>query len=189
LGVVLLTGLAFAGYVVLGQADDPPATASAAPSSAPAPSAVTAAPPPAPSASSGPAKARFTCQPEACEWVVCDGKNVTGIGEDVELAPGSHECSASKNGFASKALTFEAVPGQVSPVLFELSPLPPPAPKAVAPAAPKAAVPTAPASKPAAAAPAAKPAAAKPTAAAPAAKPATTTTKPKKKCSTFLGCK
>lgn len=194
LGVLLFGGLAFAGYKVLGSSSSAPATpepsAAASVSAAPVVSAAPAAP-------SGPARARFTCQPEACEWVVCDGKNVTAINEEVELAPGSHDCSASKNGFGSKSVTFTAAPGEVSAVLFELPPLPAgaaqkagiaPAAAAAAPAAPAAT----PAAKPAAVAatpkatPAAKPAAPAP-AATPAAKPATTTKK--KKCSTFLGCK
>ena len=192
LGVLLVGGLAFAGYKVLGSSSSAPATpepsAAASVSAAPVVSAAPAAP-------SGPAKARFTCQPEACEWVVCDGKNVTAINDEVELTPGSHDCSASKNGFGSKSVTFTATPGEVSAVLFELPPLPAGAAQkaGLAPAAKPAPAPAAtPAPKPAAVAatpkatPTAKPAAATP-AAAPAAKPATTTKK--KKCSTFLGCK
>lgn len=187
IGVVLFAGLAFAGYKVLGK--------SGAEEAAPAPSAsavASTAPSAVPSAvPSGPARARFTCQPEACEWVVCDGKNIAVINDDIELTPGSHDCSASKNGFGSKSVTFTATPGEVSAVLFELPALPattqqkaalatptPAAKPAPVAAAPKAAAPT-PAAKPAAAA------AAKPAAAA-AAKPAATK---KKKCSTFLGCK
>jgi hypothetical protein len=194
LGVLLLGGLAFAGYKVLGSGSSAPATpepsAAASVSAAPVASAAPAAP-------SGPARARFSCQPEACEWVVCDGKNVTTINDEVELAPGSHDCSASKNGFGSKSVTFTATPGEVSAVLFELPPLPAGAAQkaGLAPAATPA-----PAAAPAAATPAAKPAAvaatpkATPTpkpaatpAATPAAKPAATSKK--KKCSTFLGCK
>jgi len=209
-GVLLLSGVAFGGYLLLGRdpitdAAPPSASASAAPPSAVASSAPSAAP-----VVSGLARARFRCQPEACEWVVCDGKNIDGISEDVELAPGSHECSASRSGFASKAVTFTASAGQVTAVAFELAPLPAKAepapalakPAAAAPAAatpaakPTAAVPAKPAAiptaKPAAAAPAAKPAAAtaagKPTVA-PASKPAAATPTSKKKCSTFLGCK
>jgi hypothetical protein len=199
LGVLLLGGLAFAGYKVLGSDSSAPATPEpSAAASVSAPPLVSAAP----AAPSGPARARFSCQPEACEWVVCDGKNVTTINDEVELAPGSHDCSASKNGFGSKSVTFTATPGEVSAVLFELPPLPAGAAQkaGLAPAATPAPA-AAPAAKPAAATPAAKPAAVaappkatpttKPTAATPAATPAAkpaTTTK-KKKCSTFLGCK
>lgn len=215
LGVLLLSGLAFAGYKVLGsksgdaQADAeasaaasaPAAPVSAVPSDSALPVAATSAAAPASSA-----RARFSCQPESCEWIVCDGKNLTGFSEELEVTAGVHECSASKFGFGSKSLTFTATPGQVSTVVFDLPPLPPKAGAvATAPAAP-----VAPASKPApVAAPASKPAAVaattKPVTAAPATKPAATptakpaltpTTKPpaatstkKKKCSTFLGCK
>jgi len=187
IGVVLFAGLAFAGYKVLGNSDErkaaPEPSASAVASAAP--SSVPVAVP------SGPARARFTCQPEACEWVVCDGKNIAVINDDIELLPGSHDCSASKNGFGSKSVTFTATPGEVSAVLFELPPLPATAQQKAALANPTPAAkpaPVAAAAKPAAATAPAKPAAAasKPTAAA-AAKPAAT--KPKKKCSTFLGCK
>jgi len=188
LGVLLLGGVALAGYKVLGSGSSAPtAEPSAAASVAPAPS-VSAAP----VVPSGPARARFTCQPEACEWVVCDGKNVTAIAEGVELTPGSHDCSASKNGFGSKSITFTASPGDVSAILFELPPLPANAAQKAGLAGTGAATPAAaPAAKPATVAttpkatPAAKPAATP--AATPASKPATTTKK--KKCSTFLGCK
>jgi hypothetical protein len=198
-GVLLLSGVAFGGYLLLSR---DPATDVAAPSpstSAALPSAVAPSPPSAaPVVVSGLARARFSCQPEACEWVVCDGKNIDGIAEDVELAPGSHECSASRSGFASKAVTFTASAGQVTAVAFELAPHPPKAEPAPALAKPTARA--APTPKPAAAAPTPKPVAAvpaktaaipaakpKPTAA-PASKPAATPTS-KKKCSTFLGCK
>ena len=119
LGVVLLSGLAFAGYKVVSSKGGDSA-ASAEPSASAAASA-----PPTPSAlPSGPARARFSCQPEACEWVVCDGKNLTGFNEEVELTPGNHDCSASKLGLGSKSLSFTAVPGQVIPVVFELPPVP-----------------------------------------------------------------
>jgi eukaryotic-like serine/threonine-protein kinase len=190
LGVVLLGGLAYAGYAVLGKGSAP------VPSAAPAIAAVPSTPAPAASvAVSAPARARFTCKPEDCEWVVCDGKNVSTVHDDIELTPGSHDCSASKNGFGSKAVTFTATPGQVTAVLFELPPLPAATQqKALAGnpgsvAAPKPA--TTPAAKPAPAAPATKPAAAPAPAAKPVATPPTkpAATKPKKKCSTFLGCK
>jgi hypothetical protein len=192
LGVVLAGGLAYAGYAVLGRGGA--AAASAAPSVATAPSA------PAPARSvawNTPARARFSCKPEDCEWVVCDGKNVSTVHDEIEVTPGNHDCSASKNGFGSKAVTFTATPGQVSDVLFELPPLPPSTQqKALAAGTPVSGV----AAKPA---PAARPTAAvakptptptaKPAATTPATKPATTkpaiTPKPKKKCSTFLGCK
>lgn len=204
-GVVLLAGVSFAGYKVLGRgtADEPAPEPSASPAASAAPSAVAAAP-------VGPARARFTCQPEACEWVVCDGKNVSAVNDELELTPGSHDCSASKNGFGSRSVTFTAIAGQVAAVVFELPPLPAAAPQKAAlpnptpPAKPAAvattAKPAAAAAKPAVAT-TAKPtaAAAKPTAAAtkpeavatkPAAAPAkSAAAKPKKKCSTFLGCK
>ena len=198
LGLLLFGGLAYAGYAVLshrsGVAPEPNA-------SAPVPSAAVAAPSAPVPATTGPARAHFTCQPQPCEWVVCDGKNITGINDEIEFSPGSHDCSASKNGFGSKSLTFTAAPGQVAQVLFELPPLPAatqakqaaaagtpkptppaakPAPTPAAKPAPPAAKPAPPAAKPAPT-PAAKPAPAKPAAATPA--------KPKKKCSTFLGCK
>lgn len=187
IGVVLFAGLAFAGYKVLGKSGD------SAPTPEPSASARAAAPPSAiPVATpSGPPRARFTCQPEGCEWVVCDGKNIAQINDEIELSPGSHDCSASKSGFGSKSVTFTATPGQVSAVVFELPPLPANAQQKAAPT--PAAKPTTatPATKPVAT-PAPKPAAAKPTATA-TAKPATTSkpaaSKPKKKCSTFLGCK
>jgi len=192
-GVVLCAGLAFAGYEVFGKGGNnqpaPEPSASAAASAAP--SALPVAAP------SGPARARFSCQPAACEWVVCDGKNIAVVDDDIELAPGSHDCSASKNGFGSKSVTFTATPGQVSAVVFELPPLPATAQQKAALANPAAPAKTSAAAvPPQAATPAAKPTAAKPTsapvAAKPAAAPAATkpaATKPKKKCSTFLGCK
>lgn len=215
LGVLLLTGLAAAGYSVLSKRNEPAATAASASASPPpvAPPAALPAAAPSPSVATGPAKARFTCQPEACEWVVCDGKNVSGIAEDVELTPGSHECSASRSGFASKAVAFTVSAGQTSPVLFELAPLPPPqqaksvaAAKPPAPAATAAAKPVAGSAsakgvaaatpKPAATTPAPKASAtAKPVASAKAAastataKAAASAKTVKKKCSAFLGCK
>jgi eukaryotic-like serine/threonine-protein kinase len=180
LGVVLLAGLAFAGYKVLGEttavapAPEPSATASVAPAT----SAAARVP-------SGPARARFTCQPEACEWIVCDGKNVSTVNDDIELVPGSHDCSASKNGFGSKSVTFTATPGETTAVIFELPPLPPTAQQKAA-ASPTPAAPP----KPVAATTSKPSTATKPTTTAkPATTKPTTTTKPKKKCSTFLGCK
>jgi eukaryotic-like serine/threonine-protein kinase len=199
LGVVLFTGLAFAGYKVLGssKADDE-AKAGAEPSAAVSASAAPPTPAPAPSTAAAapsdvaapaqPARALFSCQPQACEWIVCDGKNLTGFSQEIEVTAGPHECSASKFGFGSKSLTFTAVPGQVTTVVFDLPPLPPTAKqKAAAAATP------APAAKPATTpTPAAKPAATPTPVAKPAATPVTktpaTSTK-KKKCSTFLGCK
>jgi outer membrane biosynthesis protein TonB len=123
--------------------------------------------------------------------VVCDGKNVTGINDEIEFAPGNHDCSASKNGFGSKSLTFSATPGQTTEVLFDLPPLPA-ATQAKAAAAAGTPAPTTPAPKPAPVA-AAKPASPTPAAKPAPPKPATTppkpALKPKKKCSTFLGCK
>jgi eukaryotic-like serine/threonine-protein kinase len=203
-GGVLFAGLAYAGYQALGGpgekavAEPPsPSPSAAAPTPSAAPATAASAEP------TGPAKARFSCQPEACEWVVCDGKNVAGIEGEVEVAPGPHECSASKLGFGSKSLTFAATPGQVVSVLFELPALPAKAaaapPATAAPAvAPKAladaAKPAAPPAKAAAVAPkpvaSAKPStAAKAAATTQAAKDASASGKPKKKCSTFLGCK
>jgi serine/threonine-protein kinase len=191
LGVLLFGGVAFAGYKLLSGGSEaqvaPEASASAA---------VSAAPPPAASAApSGPARAKFSCKPEGCEWVVCDGKNLTGFSKEQEVTPGAHECSASKFGFGSKSLTYEATPGQLSDIVFELPSLPAGAQQKAAAAPAPATVGTAAAPKTAVATPS-KPAA-KPAAAA--SKPATTTTKPasakpatttkKKKCSTFLGCK
>ncbi len=181
LGVVLFAGLAFAGYKVLSKSGEAPVVPSAAVSATAAPSAAPVA------VATGPARARFTCQPEACEWVVCDGRNVSAVNEEIELVPGNHDCSASKNGFGSKAVTFTASPGQVSTVLFELPPLPAATQqKAAAATAPKLAPPGA---KPAPPTPAAKPAppAAKSAPPTPAAKPAPLNKK--KKCSPFLGCK
>jgi serine/threonine-protein kinase len=194
--VVLIGGLAAAGYAVLGGGSSsasvtPEPSAGAVPSAAPAPS--VAAP-----ASTAPARAKFTCQPEACEWVVCDGKNVSGLSDEIEFTPGSHDCSASRNGFGSKSLSFTATAGQTAAVTFELPPLPAAtqAKAAAAAAAAKPAATPAPATK-VTPAPATKTA---PTAAKPAATTASKTTAaaPKsttgkaakgKKCSTFLGCK
>jgi serine/threonine-protein kinase len=184
--ILLLGGLATAGYLVLGRSSGakPEPSASAAVSAAPPP--VTAQP------STAPARARFTCQPEACDWVVCDGKNVTGLNDEIEFVPGNHDCSASRNGFGSKSLSFTATAGQTTPVNFELPPLPA-ATQAKAAAAAAAAKPA----TAAAPAPATKATPAPATKAAPAttSKPASkdtaskSTTKSKKKCSAFLGCK
>jgi hypothetical protein len=208
LGVLLLGGLAYAGYAVLGRSSS---GVSAEPSASASASSVPLAAPSAPArVATGPARAHFTCQPQACEWVVCDGKNVTGINDEIEFAPGNHDCSASKNGFGSKSLTFSATPGQTTEVLFDLPPLPAatqakaaaaagtPAPTPAAAAKPGPAVAAKPAPTPAAKPAPAPAAAAKPASPTPAAKPAppkpATTPpkpalKPKKKCSTFLGCK
>ena len=56
--------------------------------------------------------------------MVCDGKNIAAVDDEIELTPGAHDCSASKNGFGSKATTFTATPGQVAAVEFDLPPLP-----------------------------------------------------------------
>ncbi len=202
LGVLLFGGLAYAGYRVLGQGGDSKASPepSAAASVSPAPSVALA-----PVVPSGPARARFTCQPQACEWVVCDGKNIAVVNDEVEVTPGGHDCSASKNGFGSKSVSFTATPGEVSSVVFDLPPLPAATQQKSGLASP------APAAKPAAVAATPKPKStpvttpkstpvvtpkatpvvtpkATPTAAAkqPVAK---TPTPKKKKCSTFLGCK
>jgi eukaryotic-like serine/threonine-protein kinase len=186
LGVLLLGGLAFAGYKVLGNSGErPSAEVSALPAVSAVPSAV-AAP------ATAPARARFTCQPEACEWVVCDGKNIAVVNDEIELTPGNHDCSASRNGFGSKSMTFAAIPGKTEAVVFELPPLPASTQERAAAANPNTALAKpAPTAKPALATPATKPkplaTSPKPAAPTPAAKP--TTTKPKKKCSTFLGCK
>jgi hypothetical protein len=184
-GVLLCGGLAFAGYKALGKSgDQPTAEPSAATAGSAAPSAI-AAP-----AATAPARARFTCQPEACEWVVCDGKNLAVVDDEIELTPGSHECSASRNGFGSKSMTVTTSPGKTEAVVFELPPLPAATQQKAAAANPNTALARpAPASKPAPATPK-QPVAATTTkpAATPTTKP-TTTTKPKKKCSTFLGCK
>ncbi len=186
LAVVLFGGLAFAGYSVVtsrNQAAHARALASASAAAAAAKAAAAAAS--AKAVPTGPAKAKFSCTPEACEWVVCDGKNLTNFTEEVELEPGNHDCSASKLGLGSKSLTFTATPGQVSQVVFELPPLPAKAAAAAAAAAPAAATPAG--TTPVAAK---SPVAAKPTTTT---KPITsakpTTTGKKKKCSTFLGCK
>jgi serine/threonine-protein kinase len=200
LGVVLFAGLAFAGYKVLGsskagdeaKAGAEPSAAVSASAAPPTPAPVPSAPAAVPSdvaAPAQPARALFSCQPQACEWIVCDGKNLTGFSQEIEVTAGPHECSASKFGFGSKSLTFTAAPGQVTTVVFDLPPLPPTAKqKAAAAAAPT------PAAKPAATpTPVAKPAATPKPAAKPAATPITktpvTTSTKKKKCSTFLGCK
>jgi len=197
---VLFAGLAFAGYKVLGsskagdeaKAGAEPSAAVSASAAPPTPAPVPSAPAAVPSdvaAPAQPARALFSCQPQACEWIVCDGKNLTGFSQEIEVTAGPHECSASKFGFGSKSLTFTAAPGQVTTVVFDLPPLPPTAKqKAAAAAAPT------PAAKPAATpTPAAKPAATPKPAAKPAATPITktpvTTSTKKKKCSTFLGCK
>ena len=197
LGIVLFAGLAFAGYKVLGSSKAGAdakvgAEPSAAVSASAAPLPLTPAAAPSAAAAPGePARALFSCQPQACEWIVCDGKNLTGFSQEIEFTAGPHECSASKFGFGSKSLTFTATPGQVATVVFDLPPLPATAKQkaeAAAPATP------APAAKPATTpTPAAKPAATPTPAAKPAATPATkapvTTSTKKKKCSTFLGCK
>jgi eukaryotic-like serine/threonine-protein kinase len=197
LGIVLFAGLAFAGYKVLGSStadqnaqagaeSSATVSASAAPLPAPPLASTPAAAPSDVAAPAAPARALFSCQPQACEWIVCDGKNLTGFSQEIEVTAGPHECSASKFGFGSKSLSFTAVPGQVTTVVFDLPPLPPSAKQKPAAAAPT------PATKPAAAAPtpATKPAAT-PTAAkaAPTTKTPVSTSTKKKKCSTFLGCK
>jgi eukaryotic-like serine/threonine-protein kinase len=178
LGIVLFAGLAFAGYKVLGSStadqnakagaeSSATVSASAAPLPAPPLASTPAAAPSDVAAPAAPARALFSCQPQACEWIVCDGKNLTGFSQEIEVTAGPHECSASKFGFGSKSLSFTAVPGQVTTVVFDLPPLPPSAKQ-----------------KPAAAAP--TPTAAK---AAPTTKTPVSTSTKKKKCSTFLGCK
>jgi serine/threonine-protein kinase len=202
LGVLLFAGLAFAGYRVLGssRAGDE-AKAGAEPSAAVSASAAPAAPAPSSAAVPSsdvaapalPTRALFSCQPQACEWIVCDGKALTGFSQEVEVTAGPHECSASRFGFGSKSLTFTAAPGQVTTVVFDLPPLPATAKQKAAAtpttAAKPAALPT-PVAKPAAT-PTTKPTAtptAKPAATPTTKTPVTTSTK-KKKCSTFLGCK
>jgi eukaryotic-like serine/threonine-protein kinase len=189
LGLLLFGGLAFASYKLSGESGGAPSAVAAA-SAAPTASAASSTVAPAAAA---PARARFTCQPEACESVVCDGKNVAIVNEDIELPPGPHDCIASKNGFGSKSMTFTVIPGKTEAVVFELPALPVSTPQKAALANPSTTT-----EKPTSAAPAATPkpavspkavapAAAKPAATTAAAKP--TTIKPKKKCSTFLGCK
>lgn len=194
LGVVLLAGVALAGYALLGN-DAPPKPAASA-SAAPSPAPVTPSPPAPSAASVAPAHVRFTCEPGPCDSVVCDGSSLSGIGEDVELAAGPHECSAARSGFGAKTTSFTASSGQLSNVVFELSALPAIAhPQVNAPKptpAPAAAAPVKPA--PAKPAPAKAPtpkaaAAAKTAAAAPAPAKTTAAAAKKKKCSTFLGCK
>ena len=180
LGVLLLGGLSFAGYKLMSRGSE---KLSVEPSA----KAIVSAAPSAVAVVSGPSRARFTCQPQACEWVVCDGKNVAVVNDEIELLPGSHDCSASKNGFGSKSVTFTATPAQVAQVVFELPPLPAATQQKAALANPTPATKLA----PAAATPKPKPASAlattKPAPKEPPTKP--TATKPKKKCSTFLGCK
>ncbi|HKY41147.1 MAG TPA: protein kinase [Polyangiaceae bacterium] len=188
LGVLVLAGLAAASYVVASKARE-------GASAEPAGSASAAASAPAPSASavpSGASRARFSCKPEACEWIVCDSKNLTNFEQEVEMTPGNHDCSASKLGLGSKSLSFTAVPGQVVEVVFDLPPLPASAQQKAAAAASASSATPAAAATPApktATTPAAKATTApgaKATTKEAAAKPSATK---KKKCSTFLGCK
>lgn len=178
-GALLLGGVAYAGYLLLQGGHD---HGERAPLPSAAASALTAPVLTATGSSAwvAPARARFSCQPQACEWVVCDGKNVSGIADEVEFLPGNHDCSASRNGFGSKATSFTATPGEVVSVTFDLPPLPAAtqAKAAAGSAANTARRPPAATSKPSATVDAA--------AGAQKAKPSASK---KKKCSTFLGCK
>lgn len=181
LGVLLLSGLAIAGYAVLGKRQEPVAAAPSAAPSANVASAGLPAPLPAASVAASPAKARITCQPEACESVVCDGKPIAQAADkadvEVEVEPGAHACSASKSGFTSQPVAFTATAGQTSAVQFELTRVPPSQPAKAAPAAQTQSKPAAVAAtaKPAAAAPSSKAATAAKASTAASAKPAAAT--------------
>lgn len=181
LGVLLVAGLGVAGYAALGSKEET-STPPASPSAPPATATPEVPPPPVP-APVAPAKAAFSCLPEACEAVVCDGKNVALTTSEVELAPGSHECSASRSGFTPQTVTFTATAGETSAVRFELAPVP-----ARPQSTPKPATVSTPPKLAAKTAAAAASGASKPAASSIAVK-ASAATKSKKKCSPFLGCK
>lgn len=77
-----------------------------------------AAPPsPAPT----PAAAHFSCTPEPCEWIVCDGENVKKGVTTLELPAGRHRCSAARYGFRTAVVEFALQDGKTTNVVFELS--------------------------------------------------------------------
>ncbi|HEY2406204.1 MAG TPA: protein kinase [Polyangiaceae bacterium] len=185
-GAVLCFGLTAAGAWALHRNHEAEAAAAAAASAAPSATAAAVASVVAsvePAASAVPndkANIQFQCQPEACDWVVCDGEKLNGFDAGpLAIAAGEHTCSASKFGFNSKSVKFTAKAGVAQTIDFALTALPPGIQKlagATAPAKPT----TSAAAPPTAKAPATTPS--KPAAAAPAA--------PKKKCgSVFIPCK
>jgi serine/threonine-protein kinase len=193
LGVLLAVGGAFGAVRLFSNESDQSAGAASASASA------------APLASAAPAMAtaRFTCEPGACDWVMCNGTKLEPASAEHRLAPGAHECSASKYGYGPKSLKFELQPQQVATLTFELEPLPerPPqvAGSSVAVPAPRIRPPAAP-SKPVVAPKATgesktrqTTSAAGKTGSSSSKSPPKTSTKSsassKKKCSTFLGCK
>jgi eukaryotic-like serine/threonine-protein kinase len=157
LGVVLLSGLALAGYLVLGKSESEPAPqANATPS---------AAPPPPPVATA----------PSVANVEPASKAEASGTATPVSPAP--------------TASTRPVVPVAKAPATPAAKPALAPTAGKPATAAPAAkATASAPTSKPAPTASTSKPATAvpKPASSAPAGK---TSTKTKKKCSTFLGCK
>jgi len=146
--VLVLTVLsAFTAWRMLSRRPEPSSVASAEPSSSALPAAPASALP-TPSAQSAKleSSAHFSCTPEACEWIVCDGENVKKGLSTLVLSPGRHSCSASRYGFRTAVVEFTLEPGKTTNVVFELlatKPVPRVAPKSRPRAAPAKASPKA----------------------------------------------
>lgn len=95
--------------------------ASAAPSAVSVPSAASVAAVPSTSPAPTPAAAHFSCTPEPCEWIVCDGENVKKGVTTLELPAGRHRCSAARYGFRTAVVEFALEDGKTTNVVFELS--------------------------------------------------------------------
>ncbi|MGC4089806.1 MAG: LysM peptidoglycan-binding domain-containing protein [Polyangiaceae bacterium] len=120
-GAVLLVAVvgAFAAWRVLTR----PSAVAAASASAAAPAVAmlpSAAATPSASEPSRASSAHFSCTPETCEWIVCDGENVKKGVMTLELSPGRHSCSASRYGFRTAVVEFTLETGKTTNVVFEL---------------------------------------------------------------------
>jgi eukaryotic-like serine/threonine-protein kinase len=134
--VVLIGGGVVAVILVIalvasaGGGGHPTEAAVSAPAAATTPAkSATAAPAPKPSQSEAPPEApapkretalvKLTCAPD-CDKVTCDEKAVDNPGQGIELAPGEHQCVATKKGYVPLKRTVTTVAGEDQEVTLEL---------------------------------------------------------------------
>lgn len=111
----------YAAYRLFTRSPNPTAAASAEPNAEAAPRASQPTPPSASAvATRSDGTAHFSCTPESCEWIVCDGEKLkTGVTE-LALPPGRHSCSASRYGFRTAVVEFTLEANKTTNVVFEL---------------------------------------------------------------------
>ncbi len=66
------------------------------------------------------ARIKLICNPEDCDAVRCDGQRVDNPAAGVELAPGTHECVAKKQGYLLQTEKFSVETGKSTEITFKL---------------------------------------------------------------------